>query len=210
MTQLGADQLLVECSHAEALPGSTAALLPEHVSASLPPYAHGEALIPPRTWRPCLRRYRLLGADAARCIVAPVDAAFDPSLSEPMIRQKATGDERDEHVFGFPCPFCGGGDVKLSYGDVWGDRLRVELYCNNPRCEVREFTVLAMYAGETGIRSDVQALELIDERPIERRRREQRERTGEFSFRRAVRPDPSAVLARRTGGVKVQVTDPDE
>ena len=129
-----------------------------------------------------------------------------------MIRQKATGDERDQHVFGYPCPFCGGEDVKLSYGDVWADRLRVELYCNNPRCEVREFTVLALRAGvnATGVRTDVRALELIDERPIARRRREEHERTGEFKFHRAVWPDPAAVLRRRTGGVKVEVTDPDE
>jgi hypothetical protein len=143
---------------------------------------------------------------------AHVAEAFDPSFSEPMIRQRATGDERDKHVFGFPCPFCGGEDVKLSYGDVWGDRLRVELYCNNPRCEVREYTILAMRASveTTGRRSDVEALELIDARPIERRRREERERTGKISFHRAMPPDPAAVLARRNGGVKVQITDPAE
>jgi hypothetical protein len=138
-----------------------------------------------------------------------VAEAFDPSFSEPMIRQRATGDERDKHVFGYPCPFCGGEDVKLSYGDIWADRLRVELYCNNPRCEVREFVVLALRASvdTTGTRSDVEALRLIDERPIDRRRREEQERTGEIKFYPAVWPDPGAVLARRTGGLNVQVTE---
>lgn len=137
--------------------------------------------------------------------------AFDPSSTEPMIRQKATGDERDKHVFGFPCPFCGGEEVKLSYRDVWADRLRVELYCNNPRCEVREYTVVAMFAGveATGTRSDVEALRLIDERPIQRHRRAEHERTGEIKFHRAVLPDPAAVLARREGGVRVQAIDAD-
>lgn len=60
------------------------------------------------------------------------------------------------------------------------------------------------------MRSDVRALQLIDDRPIERRRRDEQERTGKITFHRAVWPDPTAVLARRTGGVKVQVTDPDE
>jgi hypothetical protein len=138
-----------------------------------------------------------------------VAEAFDASSSEPMIRQKATGDERDKHVFGYPCPFCGSEDLKLSYGDVWADRLRVELYCNNPRCEVREFTILALFAGveSTGVRSDVHALKLIDERPIERLRREEQQRTGKFRFHRAISPDPAAVLARRTGGVNVEVSD---
>lgn len=129
-----------------------------------------------------------------------------------MIRQRATGDEHDQHVFGYPCPFCGSEDVKLSYGDLDVDRLRVELYCNNSSCDVREFTVLALRAGvsETGIRSDVQALDLIDERPIQRHRREEQERTGKISFHRAVGPNPKAVLARRRGGVKVHVTDSEE
>jgi hypothetical protein len=145
-------------------------------------------------------------------MVVAVAEAFDASLGEPMIRKKATGDERDKHVFGYPCPFCGSEDVKLSYGDIWADRLRVELYCNKPRCDVREFTILALWAGveTTGARADVKALQLIDERPIERRRREEREHTGKISFHRAVRPDPAAVLARRAGGVKLEVTDPEE
>lgn len=129
-----------------------------------------------------------------------------------MIRGKATGDERDKHVHGFPCPFCGGEDVKLSYDDVEADRQRIELYCNNPRCEVREYTVLAMFAGveASGNRSDVRALRLIDERPIERHRRAEQEQTKKLSLHRAARPDPSAVLRRRRGGVKVEVTDPDD
>jgi hypothetical protein len=136
--------------------------------------------------------------------------AFDADFSEPMIRQRAGGDDRDKTVFGYSCPFCGAEKLKLSYSDIWADRLRIELYCDNPGCDVREFVVLAMFADEaTRDRSDVDALRLIAERPIEKARREESEQTGKFSFYRAVNPaysSPEAVLARRMGGVRIDVS----
>jgi hypothetical protein len=138
-----------------------------------------------------------------------VSEAFDETFSEPPIRKNAVGEDREKHVTGYSCPFCGVETLKLSYTDIWGDRLRIELYCENPNCDVREFIVLALRAEDaTRNRSDVEALDLIDERPIEQIRRDERERTGKVSFHRAVHPaysSPDAVIARRKGGVRVQV-----
>lgn len=44
---------------------------------------------------------------------------FNEGFSEPMIRQQSAGEDRDKHVFGYPCPFCGAEQLKLSYGDIW-------------------------------------------------------------------------------------------
>lgn len=41
------------------------------------------------------------------------------------------------------CPFCGAEQLRMSYDDT-SDARRVELYCENWQCEVRELVVLAM------------------------------------------------------------------
>lgn len=61
------------------------------------------------------------------------------------------------------CPFCGGSVLKQAYSDIDDDDLRVTLYCNNPQCDVREFTILAMAIGQRNERADVMALEMIDD-----------------------------------------------
>jgi hypothetical protein len=60
------------------------------------------------------------------------------------------------------CPFCGRQKVKLSCNDIAEDGLRVELYCDNPDCEVREFTILPLRLGQRIARADVGALQFID------------------------------------------------
>lgn len=60
------------------------------------------------------------------------------------------------------CPFCGAQNVLLSYGDVKEDDRRVELYCDNTWCEVRQFTILAMRTNNPFDRADVYALHEID------------------------------------------------
>lgn len=60
------------------------------------------------------------------------------------------------------CPFCGADTAILSTNDVRADGTRIELYCENSYCAVREMTVLAMNVGEFNGRADVFALQTID------------------------------------------------
>jgi hypothetical protein len=61
-----------------------------------------------------------------------------------------------------PCYFCGGSDVILSYGDKVDDSGRLELYCNNPRCDAREVAILVVRGGGAHLRKDVQALKAVE------------------------------------------------
>ena len=60
------------------------------------------------------------------------------------------------------CPYCGKKELLVSYGDVKKDDLRVELYCDNTYCDVREFTIVALRTNGRVQRADVIALEEID------------------------------------------------
>jgi len=62
----------------------------------------------------------------------------------------------------YTCPFCGEESLILSTGDIRDDDLRVEAYCNNSDCAVREMTILAMRVGGPAGRADIDALERID------------------------------------------------
>ncbi len=62
------------------------------------------------------------------------------------------------------CPFCGG-DAIVSMHDVRADPGRVELYCNNSNCDVREMAVIALRVGRWNPRADVLALEAVDVGP---------------------------------------------
>jgi hypothetical protein len=66
-----------------------------------------------------------------------------------------------DHADEMPCPFCGGRALKQSFGDD-DDQVRVELYCDNVNCEVREMTVLARRVDAPLERADVQALDAVD------------------------------------------------
>jgi hypothetical protein len=66
------------------------------------------------------------------------------------------------HPEEMPCPWCGGRVTLLSFGDDATDDVRVEFYCNNPRCEVREWIALPMRMHGRIDRADVQALEAVD------------------------------------------------
>ncbi|MGX6446739.1 hypothetical protein ACVU7I_01510 [Patulibacter sp. S7RM1-6] len=88
---------------------------------------------------------------------------FDPVSDTPAIRSDPQS---------WPCPFCGGQQLIISSGDLSGDPLRIELYCNSTWCEVREFVVLAQRAGGHERRGDVQALEAIDHGTIDEQRAE--------------------------------------
>lgn len=74
----------------------------------------------------------------------------------PWIRSHLREDERPR------CPFCGSRALVLSDGDVRDDDLRIELYCDNSDCNVREMTILAMRIAEPNQRADVRALQEID------------------------------------------------
>jgi hypothetical protein len=69
------------------------------------------------------------------------------------------------------CPFCGSLAV-VSWGDVTDDPMRIELYCVNEACEVREMQIIATRAGGHELeRADVLALHTLEEgTPDERSR----------------------------------------
>jgi hypothetical protein len=53
------------------------------------------------------------------------------------------------------CPFCGGATAVVSHNDVRTDNTRVDLYCENSRCAVREMAVIALRVGEWNPRAGV-------------------------------------------------------
>lgn len=62
------------------------------------------------------------------------------------------------------CMFCGEQTVKRSASDRPQDPGRLELYCDNGRCEAREMTLLVKRDGAgANQRADVKALNLIDD-----------------------------------------------
>jgi hypothetical protein len=95
---------------------------------------------------------------------------------EPAVRQATR--HKNEHLIDHACPFCGERRVKISAGDIPADRYRVELYCDNMYCDVREFTVipLRMNGPVARVRTDVAALDAIDDGSDE----EQAEEASEF------------------------------
>ncbi|MBS1878621.1 MAG: hypothetical protein JST31_03815 [Actinobacteria bacterium] len=81
---------------------------------------------------------------------------------EPAIRSS----ERDErrHLTNYRCPYCGGQSLLISYGDIPEDKYRIELYCENSSCVVREMTIIALCT-DTAVsqdRADVRALHVVD------------------------------------------------
>jgi hypothetical protein len=110
--------------------------------------------------------------------------------------------EDERHVNGWTCPFCGSDELLISYGDFPADRDRIELYCDNPGCDAREFIVLVTRGEGAHERADVTALEAIDAGT----RAEQEAEGVEFSEDERGRVvargaqwtprDPSAVAAR--------------
>jgi hypothetical protein len=60
------------------------------------------------------------------------------------------------------CPYCGDSSTLLSLSDIREDDGRVDLYCSNPQCDIRMFTIIAMTKGEPNQRNDVKALEMVD------------------------------------------------
>lgn len=60
------------------------------------------------------------------------------------------------------CPFCGGSVIR-SHNDVGADGTRVDLFCENPACDVREMAVIATRVGTYNPRADLAALNKIDE-----------------------------------------------
>lgn len=65
------------------------------------------------------------------------------------------------------CIFCGADTAKLSNDDKSNDTGRVQLYCDNQRCEAREVEVIVMRDGKQGaLRADVRALEAVDARTM--------------------------------------------
>lgn len=66
------------------------------------------------------------------------------------------------------CAFCGKDTALLSRADAAADRGRVQLYCDNPQCDVREVELIVMRDGTntTLDRPDVARLNEIDSPPV--------------------------------------------
>jgi hypothetical protein len=79
--------------------------------------------------------------------------------SAPKVRDTA---EDKRHVHGWTCPFCGADELLISDGDLPADCDRIELYCDNPGCDAREFVILATRGEGVHERADVLALEAVD------------------------------------------------
>lgn len=112
---------------------------------------------------------------------------------EPWIR-------RDNNHY-IRCPFCGCEDtVSYASSDYEDDNIRIELYCENARCDAREFVIMVRRSSAAR-RSDQLALERIDDGEIRIPLDEK------FDFNRGVwtGPDlmehfePELVKARRLG-----------
>lgn len=65
------------------------------------------------------------------------------------------------------CVFCGSRTAALSRADVAADCGRVQVYCDNPQCDVREVELIVMRDGtnKTMNRSDVAQLNNLDDPP---------------------------------------------
>jgi hypothetical protein len=82
---------------------------------------------------------------------------------EPAVRSSPKDDLR--HLTDFKCPYCGGQSLLISYGDIPDDKYRIELYCENSHCVVREMTIIALRTDTTVARdrADVRALRAVDQ-----------------------------------------------
>lgn len=70
------------------------------------------------------------------------------------------------------CLWCGRKTAILSWGDEPEDTGRIELYCDNSDCQVREVTLLVTRDGHAAsARADVRALDAVDVNPAIRHRR---------------------------------------
>lgn len=137
---------------------------------------------------------------------------------EPTIRTAPRGEHR--HLLDFPCPYCGSKSVLISLGDIKNDKYRVELYCDNSMCDVREMVVLPKRTNEpvAWSRADVAALRIIDDGTEAEQEAEgyelHRDARGEvkaraFSFKEAPPVDLSAmqerVLKRRQRKSRIRI-----
>jgi len=59
--------------------------------------------------------------------------------------------------------FCGEVTAVASHHDREVDYGRIELYCDNPECEAREFVVLMVRGEGAHMRADVRALAAVDQ-----------------------------------------------
>lgn len=98
----------------------------------------------------------------------PLDKRF---LGEdaPALREEGDGSHR--YLLGRRCPFCDAEMLTVATGDL-GERERLDLRCDNPGCEVREFVVLAMHTSDGPWRADVAALRAVDHGTTEEQERE--------------------------------------
>jgi hypothetical protein len=79
---------------------------------------------------------------------------------EPAIRRSASN---DAGIAAYLCPFCGQSSLLLSNVDLGIDTERVEVYCDNARCDAREIILLIRRGEGTHDRADVQALRAVDD-----------------------------------------------
>lgn len=81
----------------------------------------------------------------------------------PWVRDALTGAAERSRSYA-QCYFCGEMTAMISANDLASDTGRVEVYCNNTRCEAREMTVLVSRDGsKASSRADVRILKSIDE-----------------------------------------------
>ncbi len=98
----------------------------------------------------------------------PLDKRF---LGEDAPALREDGDGRHQYLPGRCCPFCDAEMLTVATGDL-GERERMDLRCDNPGCEVREFVVLAMHTSDGPWRADVAALRAVDHGTPEEQERE--------------------------------------
>jgi hypothetical protein len=80
-------------------------------------------------------------------------------VDEPAIRGMVRESKRIE---GYPCPFCGTMTLLQSDGDLTIDTERVEVYCDNDRCDAREIVILIKRGAGAHRRADVSALRAVE------------------------------------------------
>ena len=103
------------------------------------------------------------------------------------------------------CPYCGKQSLLRSFSDVADDDLRVELYCDNSNCDVREFNILAKRTEGLVQRADALALYEIDEgTAVERLSHDINIMDPEA--RRSIDRHQSSRLQRRRRKVKIEIT----
>ncbi|MFJ7909723.1 hypothetical protein [Kitasatospora sp. NPDC096204] len=124
------------------------------------------------------------------------DTGTTPWLRRAQAEQQPSGQKKVQ------CLFCGAQTAILSTGDLDGDQGRVEVYCDNGRCDAREVIMLVRRDGaHARWRADVRTLEAIDDGRLNvDEALPQSEGFKTYSYMELVEmePDDAGLVARRS------------